>query len=427
MATKKCPPATTDVAINLRNREKAIKTAAYGPLNPAEPNDGFWEKKAERWDVSTSSAKKSICGNCAAFIKTERMIGCIKGGLGNEEGDSAWDTIKAGDLGYCEAFDFKCASSRTCDAWITGGPITQEKEEKSLDDELRDMEILSIKIKSDDDDVETAFQKLMEISELVDVEEQLAQIAEQSMVELKYDEMMPIFDEYYSSAVLNKAYGETLMVKGSKKPVLRDPKGGLTAAGRAYFKRKEGANLKPGVRGPANTPEKMRRKGSFLTRFFTNPSGPMKDEKGRATRLALSAAAWGEPVPKNMEDAAKLAAKGRRLLERYGKAKKQKKSEDFISIRKDIFFTGGYIPNDMDAKDLMGIGSIHDLIIQKEDDEFSEEFFVRTAIRKKMMNYAPSRLREDSYIPIDSDLRIKRMKTAAAQMKKRRKKKLPRV
>lgn len=108
--------------------------------------------------------------------------------------------------------------------------------------------------------------------------------------------------------------------KGEK---LRDPKGGLTAAGRAHFKRTEGANLKPGVKGAANTPEKMRRKGSFLTRFFTNPSGPMKDEKGRPTRLALSAAAWGEPVPQDTSDAAKLAAKGRRMLERYENSKKK--------------------------------------------------------------------------------------------------------
>ena len=102
-----------------------------------------------------------------------------------------------------------------------------------------------------------------------------------------------------------------------KKQPLKDPKGGLTAAGRRHFKQTEGANLKPGVKGPANTPEKMRRKGSFLTRFFTNPSGPMKDDKGRPTRLALSAAAWGEPVPQDTQDAAELAAKGRRLLERY--------------------------------------------------------------------------------------------------------------
>jgi hypothetical protein len=98
---------------------------------------------------------------------------------------------------------------------------------------------------------------------------------------------------------------------------LKDPKGGLTAAGRAYFKRKEGADLKPGVKGAADTPEKMRRKGSFLTRFYTNPSGPLVNDKGEPTRLALAANAWGEPVPRTRAAAARLAAKGRNLLERY--------------------------------------------------------------------------------------------------------------
>lgn len=113
-------------------------------------------------------------------------------------------------------------------------------------------------------------------------------------------------------------------IKGKSAKPLRDPKGGLTAAGRAHFKRTEGANLKPGVKGAADTPEKMRRKGSFLTRFFTNPSGPMKDDNGKPTRLALSAAAWGEPVPQDASDAAALAAKGRRMLERYENSKKDK-------------------------------------------------------------------------------------------------------
>ena len=176
------------------------------------------------------------------------------------------------------------------------------------------------------------------------------------------EDLMPIYDEYYSSKVFDsymdgfglpddlstkasggpcwpgyKQAGMKIGKSGKKvpncvpvdeksaKPKLKDPKGGLTAAGRAYFNRTEGSNLKPGVKGAADTPEKMRRKGSFLTRFFTNPSGPMVDDKGRATRLALSAAAWGERVPKNMEDAAKLAAKGRRLLDRYENSKKKSK------------------------------------------------------------------------------------------------------
>lgn len=116
--------------------------------------------------------------------------------------------------------------------------------------------------------------------------------------------------------------------KTSKKTALKDPQGGLTAAGRKAFKKKEGANLKPGVTGAADTPEKMRRKGSFLRRHFANPRGPMKDEKGEPTRLALSAHAWGEPVPKNMADAKKLAAKGAKLLEQYEKSKASKTNKD---------------------------------------------------------------------------------------------------
>jgi hypothetical protein len=103
----------------------------------------------------------------------------------------------------------------------------------------------------------------------------------------------------------------------------KDPKGGLTAAGRAYFKKTEGSNLKPGVTGAADTPEKMKRKGSFLTRHFTHPRGPMVDDKGKPTRLALSAHAWGEPVPKTDAAAKKLAEKGRKLLEKYHAAKEK--------------------------------------------------------------------------------------------------------
>lgn len=120
-----CPTATKDIAVNLAHRQKAIKTAAYGPLNPAEPNGDFWQAKADNWEISIAEAKTSRCGNCAAFIQTKEMLDCIDAGLsaGDSNAQNAWDTINAGNLGYCEAFDFKCASKRTCDAWITGGPV----------------------------------------------------------------------------------------------------------------------------------------------------------------------------------------------------------------------------------------------------------------------------------------------------------------
>ena len=105
---------------------------------------------------------------------------------------------------------------------------------------------------------------------------------------------------------------------------MKNPKGGLTPAGRAHFKKTQGSNLKPGVKGKADTPDKQRRKGSFLTRFYTNPSGPMKKPDGSPTRLALAANAWGEPVPKNRSDASRLAAKGKRMLSSYEKSKGKK-------------------------------------------------------------------------------------------------------
>lgn len=111
--------------------------------------------------------------------------------------------------------------------------------------------------------------------------------------------------------------------KSAKKKPLKDPAGGLTAAGRAAFRKKEGSNLKPGVKGPADTPEKMKRKGSFLRRHFATLRGPLQDEDGKPTRLALSAQAWGEPVPKTVAAAKKLAAKGTRLLEKYERTKRK--------------------------------------------------------------------------------------------------------
>jgi hypothetical protein len=128
-APDECPPATQDIPTNLANREKAIKDAAYGPLNPAEPNEEFWQEKATRWSITPDEAKKSRCGNCVMFIRTTKMKDCIAQGIeqGGSSENNAWDAVDAAELGYCEAFDFKCAASRTCNAWVAGGPIDDSK------------------------------------------------------------------------------------------------------------------------------------------------------------------------------------------------------------------------------------------------------------------------------------------------------------
>lgn len=123
-----CPIATQDITINLKNRAKAIKSADYGPMNPEEPNDDYWVRMGEEWGVDADEARKSRCGNCAAFNQTTHLIQCMERGLSPDRREDAMDVVEAGDLGYCEIFDFKCAAKRTCSAWVTGGPLTDESE-----------------------------------------------------------------------------------------------------------------------------------------------------------------------------------------------------------------------------------------------------------------------------------------------------------
>jgi hypothetical protein len=91
----------------------------------------------------------------------------------------------------------------------------------------------------------------------------------------------------------------------------KNPRGGLNAKGRASYKQETGGTLKAPVKGAPDSPQEMRRKGSFLTRMGSMP-GLLVDEQGDKTRLKLSLEAWG-----HRGDKASAVAKGRRLLKRY--------------------------------------------------------------------------------------------------------------
>ena len=67
----------------------------------------------------------------------------------------------------------------------------------------------------------------------------------------------------------------------------QNPKGGLNEAGRKYFKRTEGSNLKAPQKSGTDG-----RRVSFAARFG-GMAGPLKDEKGRPTRLKKALQAWG--------------------------------------------------------------------------------------------------------------------------------------
>ena len=99
----------------------------------------------------------------------------------------------------------------------------------------------------------------------------------------------------------------------------KDPKGGLNEAGRKSYNRETGGNLKAPVGGAPKGPEQMRRQGSFLVRMGSS-AGPLKDEKGRPTRLKKSLEAWN-----HSGDKASAVSKGKKLLARYQALKKKGK------------------------------------------------------------------------------------------------------
>jgi hypothetical protein len=121
-------------------------------------------------------------------------------------------------------------------------------------------------------------------------------------------------------AVTRRAKSTRTKSARKRSDTAKDPRGGLTAAGRKAFARKDGSHLKPGVTKKVSdmTPSDMRRKGSWAVRFYGRAKlPPLVDANGKPTRHALSAHAWGEPVPRTVAAARRIAAKGERLLARY--------------------------------------------------------------------------------------------------------------
>jgi hypothetical protein len=90
----------------------------------------------------------------------------------------------------------------------------------------------------------------------------------------------------------------------------QNPKGGLNEAGRKFFKKTTGANLKRPVKSGDNP-----RRASFLARMG-NMKGPER-KNGKPTRLLLSLRAWGAS---SKADARKKAA----AISKRNKAKKGK-------------------------------------------------------------------------------------------------------
>lgn len=127
---KGCPIETADLDANLRNRQKAIDKYNYGPANPDEPGT-YWKDAGQRWGIDEKTAKTMKCGNCAAFDVSDKMWACIEAGVKGESKETdAMATIHKADLGYCNFLHFKCAGTRSCASWVTGGAIDNKDRTK---------------------------------------------------------------------------------------------------------------------------------------------------------------------------------------------------------------------------------------------------------------------------------------------------------
>ena len=71
------------------------------------------------------------------------------------------------------------------------------------------------------------------------------------------------------------------------KKMYQNPSGGLNEAGRKYYNRTEGSNLKAPVKSGTNP-----RRVSFAARFG-NMKGSLLKDNGDPTRLKLALKAWG--------------------------------------------------------------------------------------------------------------------------------------
>ena len=113
------PEATQNLDLNLENRQKAIDTKMYGPANPQldmqGDNDRFWQQYAQKFNDSVENVMQMRCGNCSFFDRSPDILDCIEKGIGDQADPEM--AVEAGELGYCQALDFKCASMRVCVVW----------------------------------------------------------------------------------------------------------------------------------------------------------------------------------------------------------------------------------------------------------------------------------------------------------------------
>ena len=181
---------------------------------------------------------------------------------------------------------------------------------------------------------------------------------------------------------------------------LKNPKGGLTAAGRAFYKRTEGANLKPGVKSYSKaSPADKKRWVRWALRFAGRSDiPPLKKPNGEATRFALMFAAWGEPVPTTVSAVRAVYKKAlsRRDQLGMGKAAKSKVvmsdtgtliEEEVLNMETEVTET----PETEDAWTFASEKSLAQVHLSGDDYQEDDGFVVKDILRTGEWGVIPTK------------------------------------
>ena len=93
-----CPIATQEEDVNAINKGQAAVDRKIAYIHPEDA-----------LKIIKLAEEGKLCGNCAAFDLTPKMVSC--GGANSQ-----------GTVGYCKMHDFSCAAEKTCLTYAPGGP-----------------------------------------------------------------------------------------------------------------------------------------------------------------------------------------------------------------------------------------------------------------------------------------------------------------
>lgn len=181
---------------------------------------------------------------------------------------------------------------------------------------------------------------------------------------------------------------------------LKNPKGGLTAAGRAFYKRTEGANLKPGVKSYSKaSPADKKRWVRWALRFAGRSDiPPLNKPNGEATRFALMFAAWGEPVPTSVSAVRAVYKKALSRRDQLGMGKAAKTQvamsdtgtlieEEVLNMETEITET----PETEDAWTFASEKSLAQVHLSGDDYQEDDGFVVKDILRTGEWGVIPTK------------------------------------